>query len=72
METKNLEAYDHEFDRKVHFWGRLTIAVAFFVSFSIPFYLTFIAGYNVDTTVLTKGMVFVVGFVGIIYFNQSK
>ncbi len=70
METKNLEAYDHEFDRKVHFWGRLTIAVAFFVSFSIPFYLTFIAGYNVDTTVLTKGMVFVVGFVGIIYFIE--
>lgn len=70
MEANNLETYDNDFNRKVHFWGRLSIAIAFFVSFSIPFYLTFIAGHNVDTAVLVKGLVFVVGFVGIIYFIE--
>jgi hypothetical protein len=70
METRNMDAYDDAFNRKVHFWGRLSIAVAFFVSFSIPFYLTFIAGNNVDTAVFVKGIIFVVGFVGMIYFIE--
>lgn len=67
---KPSETYDIEFKQKVHFWGRLSIAIAFFASFSIPFYLTFIAGYAVDATVLVEGLIFVVGFVGIIYFIE--
>jgi hypothetical protein len=70
METRNMDAYDDAFNSKVHFWGRLSIAVAFFVSFSIPFYLTFIAGNNVDTAVFVKGIIFVLGFVGMIYFIE--
>lgn len=56
-----------KFKSKIHFWGRITIGLAFFVSMSIPFYLTFIAGHSVDTTVLVKGLIFVVSFVGIIW-----
>jgi hypothetical protein len=70
METTNMNAYDDAFNRKVHFWGRLSIAVAFFMSFSIPFYLTFISGHDVDLTVFVKGIIFVLGFVGIIYFIE--
>jgi hypothetical protein len=64
------ETIEREFRHKIHFWGRLSIAVAFFFSFSIPFYLTFIAGYSVNTTVLIEGLLFVLGFVGIIYFIE--
>ncbi|MFV0436375.1 MAG: hypothetical protein ACK5PS_03135 [Desulfopila sp.] len=70
MNAKNLEALDLAFNAKVHFWGRLSLAIAFFVSFSIPFYLTFIAGHAVDMTVFVQGLIFVVGFVGIIYFIE--
>jgi hypothetical protein len=64
------ETIERDFRHKIHFWGRLSIAVAFFFSFSIPFYLTFIAGYSVNTTVLIEGLLFVLGFVGIIYFIE--
>jgi hypothetical protein len=37
METIDSHTYDDTFNRKVHFWGRLSIAIAFFMSFSIPF-----------------------------------
>jgi hypothetical protein len=67
---KSSETTEHDFRRKIHFWGRLTIAIAFFFSFSIPFYLTFIAGHAVNTTVLIEGLLFVLGFVGIIYFIE--
>jgi hypothetical protein len=70
METDNIDVYNDAFNRKVHFWGRISIAVAFFMSFSIPFYLTFILGNDVDTTVFVKGIIFVLGFVGIIYFIE--
>lgn len=66
MYKPNAEAYAR-FKKKVHFWGRLTIAVAFFVSLSIPFYLTFIAGYHVEGSILAKGLIFVASFVGIIW-----
>lgn len=70
MVENNLEQFDSDFNNKVHFWGRLSIAIAFFVSFSIPFYLTIIAGHAIDTTVFVKGIIFVLGFVGIIYFIE--
>lgn len=66
MYQPNPQAYA-QFKSKVHFWGRLTIAIAFFVSLSIPFYLTFIAGYQVEGSVLVKGLIFVASFVGIIW-----
>jgi len=64
------ETIERDFRQNIHFWGRLSIAVAFFFSFSIPFYLTFIAGHAVNTTVLIEGLLFVLGFVGIIYFIE--
>jgi hypothetical protein len=70
MDNRNVEELDQAFNRKVHFWGRLSIAVAFFLSLSIPAYLSFVAGYEVNMTVFVKGIVFVLGFVGIIYFIE--
>lgn len=70
MEQSDMNTYDAAFKKRVHFRGRLSIAVAFFISFSIPFYLTVIAGYPVDTRVFAEGLVFVLGFVGIIYFIE--
>ncbi|MEX1299526.1 MAG: hypothetical protein AB1Z81_11015 [Desulfotignum sp.] len=67
---KPSETIERDFRHKIHFWGRLSIAVAFFFSFSIPFYLTFVAGHAVNTTVLIEGLLFVLGFVGIIYFIE--
>jgi len=70
MNSNNLENYEQTFKAKVHFWGRLSIAIAFFTSLSIPFYLTFIAGYAVNSSVLIEGLIFVVGFVGILYLIE--
>ena len=67
---KPSDTIERDFRQNIHFWGRLSIAVAFFFSFSIPFYLTFIAGHAVNTTVLIEGLLFVLGFVGIIYFIE--
>jgi hypothetical protein len=67
---KPSETIERDFRHRIHFWGRLSIAIAFFFSFSIPFYLTFIAGHAVNTTVLIEGLLFVLGFVGIIYFIE--
>lgn len=70
QQNLDLTAYNAAFSRKVHFWGRLTISIALVFSFSIPVYLTFIAGYGIDTEVLVQGMVFVLGFVGIIWLVE--
>lgn len=67
MEQPNLEAYNSAFNDKVHFWGRLSVAIMFFISFSIPSYLTFIQGYGVDTAIMVQALIFVAGFVGIIW-----
>jgi hypothetical protein len=60
-------AYEAEFSRKIHFWGRLTIALALAASMMIPLYLTVIRGYAVNGEILTSGLIFVAGFVGIIW-----
>lgn len=65
--NKSFEQIDVAFKQKVHFWGRLTIALAFVLSLSIPFYLSFIAGYSVDQRVLVEGLIFIASFVGIIW-----
>lgn len=70
MNANEFEAYNQTFKQRVHFWGRLSIAIAFFTSLSIPFYLTFIAGYGVNANVLIEGLIFVVGFVGILYLIE--
>jgi hypothetical protein len=70
MKNLNVEELDQTFNQKVHFWGRLSIAIAFFLSFSIPAYLTFVAGHEVNMAIFAKGIVFVLGFVGIIYFIE--
>lgn len=70
MKIANLDVYHAELNSKIHLWGRISVAIAFFVSFSIPFYLTFINGYEVDTAVMAKAIVFVAGFVGIIWIIE--
>lgn len=70
MKDTSSEQYNAKFQNKVHFWGRLTIAIAFFFSLSIPAYLTFIAGYDVDTKVLIEGLIFITSFVGIVWFIE--
>jgi hypothetical protein len=60
-------AYEAEFSKKIHFWGRLTIALALAASMMIPLYLTVIRGYTVNGEILTSGLIFVAGFVGIIW-----
>ena len=67
MSTVHNEAYEQDFSNKVHFWGRITIAAALVASLMIPCYLTFIRGFAVDTEVVISGLLFVAGFVGIIW-----
>lgn len=64
------EKINKKFKQKVHFWGRVTLVIAFLFSLSIPFYLTVIAGYPVDKTILIKGLIFVASFVGIIWIVE--
>lgn len=58
---------DTIFNNKIHFWGRITIAVGFFLSLTIPMYLTFIEGNSVDFKVLINALIFVSSFVGILW-----
>lgn len=62
--------YDHAYYRKVHNRGRLSLLIALVGSFAIPFYLSVVLGHGVDTTTLTAGMIFVLGFVGIIWIVE--
>lgn len=56
-----------KFNKDVHFWGRLTIAIAFVMSLSIPSYLTFVRGYVPSSETIIAGLVAVAGFVGIVW-----
>ena len=64
MENKKINS---RFNNRVHFWGKLTIAIGFLLSLTIPIYLSFILGYSVDFAVVIKGLMFVGSFVGIIW-----
>lgn len=66
-ETSSILEYEHAYYRKVHFVGRLTLLIALVASFVIPFYLSVVLGHGIDVTTLTAGIVFVLGFVGIIW-----
>lgn len=68
--TQQQHDYDHAYYRKVHNRGRLTLFIALIGSFSIPIYLSFVLGHGVDTTTLTAGIIFVLGFVGIIWIVE--
>lgn len=70
MDQTHQQEYDHQFHRRVHRVGRLSLLVALVLSFSIPFYLSVVLGYGVDTTTLGAGIVFVLGFVGIIWIVE--
>ncbi len=61
---------DIQFNKSVHFWGRLTVALGFLLSLSIPMYLSFALGYSVDFTAVFKGLTFVASFVGILWFIE--
>lgn len=58
------------FNRKIHFWGRVTIAAAFLFSLSIPLYLTVIKGYVPAASDIITGLVSIAGFVGIVWFVE--
>lgn len=60
----------NKFNKDVHFWGRLTIAIALVMSMSIPMYLTFVLGYVPSTENIIAGLVAIVGFVGIVWIVE--
>lgn len=68
--TTEQREYDRAYYRKVHFVGRVTLLIALVGSFSIPFYLSVILGHGIDTRTLTAGIIFVLGFVGIIWLVE--
>lgn len=70
MDNTQQHDYDQQFHRRVHLLGRVTLLIALVLSFSIPFYLSVILGHGVDGTTLGAGIVFVLGFVGIIWLVE--
>lgn len=59
-----------QFHKAIHFWGRLTIAVAFLCTLTIPLYLTFVLGYRPNSSDIISGMISIAGFVGIVWFVE--
>ena len=69
METNKVSTKD-KFQRDVHFWGRITIGIAFLFSLSIPVYLTFVLGHYPAATDIISGMISIAGFVGVVWFVE--
>ena len=69
MESNKASTKD-KFQKDVHLWGRITIAMAFLFSLSIPVYLTFVLGYYPDATDIISGMISIAGFVGVAWFVE--
>jgi len=65
-----MQDHTHSFNQKIHFWGRLTIAIAIIMTMSIPLYLTFVLGFYPDPKNLITGLVTVAGFVGVVWFVE--
>lgn len=60
----------NKFHKDVHLWGRITIAMAFLFSLSIPLYLTFVLGHYPDAADIISGMISIAGFVGVVWFVE--
>ncbi|MGW8161727.1 MAG: small-conductance mechanosensitive channel [Desulfobulbales bacterium] len=65
-----MQDHEHSFNQKIHFWGRLTIAIAIIMTMSIPLYLTFVLGFYPDPKNLITGLVTIAGFVGVVWFVE--
>jgi hypothetical protein len=63
-------AHTTDFNNRIHFWGRLTIAVAIFSTMSIPLYLTFILGFIPELKDVVTGLISIAGFVGVVWFVE--
>lgn len=61
---------DLVYNNSIHFWGRVTLAVALVFSFSIPVYFSFVVGYDVNSRILIEGLIFVVSFVGVVWIIE--
>lgn len=70
MSDLNLDKYNFIFKQKVHLWGRITIFAGLLSSFTIPVYLSFIAGYGINLPVLTEGLIFILGIVGFLFIIE--
>lgn len=70
MQGPQLDDYNHAFNRQVHLRGRISLFVALLFSFSIPIYLSLVLGHGIDSKTLTAGVIFVLGFVGIIWIVE--
>ena len=66
----NHKSQSLQFQKSVHFWGRLTIGIALLATLSIPMYLTFILGYIPDSARIISGLISILGFVGVIWFVE--
>ena len=69
MENNQASTKD-KFQRDVHLWGRITIALAFLCSLSIPVYLTFVLGHYPAPADIISGMISIAGFVGVVWFVE--
>ncbi len=65
-----MKDHTHSFNQQIHFWGRLTIAVAVVMTMSIPLYLTFVLGFIPDAGNLVTGLISIAGFVGMVWFIE--
>ncbi|MGF3112150.1 hypothetical protein [Facklamia sp. P9177] len=65
--NKNLSS---NFQKSIHFWGRVTIAIALISTLMIPSYLTFVLGHYPDIADIISGLISIVGFVGVIWFVE--
>ncbi|MCR8969052.1 hypothetical protein [Facklamia sp. 7083-14-GEN3] len=70
MENKKSEKLFNNFQKSIHFWGRLTIAIALIATLMIPSYLTFVLGHYPEITDIISGLISIVGFVGVIWFVE--
>ncbi len=59
-----------KFHKRIHFWGRITVGIAFLLSLSIPIYLTFVRGYVPKFSDIITGMISITGFVGIVWIVE--
>lgn len=67
MEMK--ESYIEEFNKKIHFWGRLTLAMGIAASLIYGFYLSYIKGYHPGWDVIGTALISIAAIIGHTWVN---
>jgi hypothetical protein len=66
----NTDTVNKTYNSKIHFWGRVTVGIAFILSMMIPLYLTFILGHEPNFEGVFKAVLFIIGIVGVLYIIE--